>query len=78
MKTFEYNWATAEMVKMYLRNSRAQEARARKPCTDDEAFAGTQGVPAVDPGHVAANSNAGAGHSNVDSLDSESSSDENE
>ena len=78
MKTFEYNWATAEMVKMYLRNSRAQEARARKPRTDDEAFAGTQEVPTVDPGHVAANSDAGAGRSNVDSLDSESSSDENE
>ena len=30
MKKFEYNWATAEMAKLYLRNSRAQEARARK------------------------------------------------
>ena len=31
MAKFEYNWATAEMVKLYLRNSRAQAKRkARK------------------------------------------------
>ena len=78
MQTFEYNWATAEMVKMYLRNSHAQEARTRKSRTDDEVFAGTQEVPTVDPGHVTANSDAGAGRSNIDSLDSESSSDDNE
>ena len=77
MQTFEYNWATAEMVKMYLQNSRVQEAHARKSHADDEVFAGTQEVPTVDPRHVTANSDAGAGRSNVDSSDSESSSDDN-
>lgn len=31
MAKFQYNWATAEMVKLYLRNSRAQaNLKARK------------------------------------------------
>ena len=78
MKTFEYNWATAELVKMYLQNSRTQQARARKACTDAKTFTSTQEVPTADPGHVTANSDTGASRANVDSLDSESSSDENE
>ena len=78
MMTFEYNWATAEMVKMHLRNSCAQEARTRKARADTETFTGTEEVPTVDPRHTTANSDAGAGRSNIDSLDSESSSDENE
>ena len=59
MKTYEYNWATAEMVKMYLRNSRAQGAR--KACAVAEAStAGTQEESAASLGLAAANNSAGA------------------
>ena len=75
MKTFKYNWATAEMIKMYLRNSRAQEAR--RACLDTESSTGTQEVPTVDPGLTAAGSGAGADSSDIDSSDSETESDEN-
>ena len=75
MKTFEYNWATAEMIKMYLRNSHAQEARRAR--LDTESSTGTQEVPTVDPGLMAAGSGAGVGSSDINSLDSETESDEN-
>ena len=70
MKTFEYNWATAEMIKMYLRNSRAQEAR--KACINAKVSAG-QEVPTIDPGLATANSSAEAGSSDINLLDSETS-----
>ena len=74
MKNFEYNWATAEMVKMYLRNSRAQEARRARTTTDTSAD--TQEVPTINVGLVTANSGAGTGHSNLsDSESSDSDSD---
>ena len=62
MKDFEYNWATAEMVKLYLRNSRAQAAREARMAT--ELSTGTQEVPTTN--------GSGASHPNVDS-DSDSS-----
>lgn len=75
MKTFEYNWATAEMAKLYLRNSRAQEARARKAHITPEVSVDT----AANPG--SANNNAGTSQPTVDlssKSDSDSSSDEDQ
>ena len=67
MKNFEYNWATAEMVKLYLRNSCAQEAQ--KACMATEPSTGTQEVPA-------ANNSGGASCPNINlDLDSDSDSD---
>lgn len=71
MKGFQYNWATAEMVKLYLRNSRAQEAR--KARATPEVSADTQDTPT--------NNDVGISHANIDSdsdSSSDSSSDENE
>lgn len=53
MAKFEYNWATAEMVKLYLRNSRAQfKRKARK--------AGGSGPETpVGPGLTGADTNTG-------------------
>ena len=73
MKKFEYNWATAEMVKMYLRNSRAQGARKARTAT--EVSADIQEEPAASPGLATANDGAGADHLDADS---DSSSDGNE
>ena len=70
MKTFEYNWATAEMIKMYLRNSRVQ--KAQKARINAEVSADTQEVPTVDSGLTAANSGTVADNSDIDSSDSES------
>jgi hypothetical protein len=72
MKNFEYNWATAEMVRMYLRNSRAQEKRKARRAADVSAI--TQDVPATNAGLVAASS--GAGRSDSEDSDSDSSDDD--
>ena len=45
MKDFEYNWATAEIIKLYLKNSRAQEARKEREAA--EVSAGTEEAPAA-------------------------------
>ena len=74
MKKFKYNWATAEMAKMYLRNSRAQGVRKARAAA--EASGETQeGSAATGPGLTTANGSAEAGSGGVDSSDS--SSDEN-
>lgn len=84
MKTFEYNWATTEMVKMYLRNSRAQGVRKARmdaeasagtqedPIVDPEVSDGTQEDPIVGPGLATASGSAEADHSNVNSSDYDS------
>ena len=69
MKSFEYNWATAEMVKLYLKNSRAQEAR--KVHTTTEVSVDTQEAAATN-GLAMANDGAGTSRSGAD-LDSDSS-----
>jgi hypothetical protein len=69
MKNFEYNWATAEMVKMYLRNSRAQEKRKARDAAEVSAV--TQDARVASPGPAAASGSAGRD----DSDDSESDSD---
>ena len=71
MKYFEYNCATAEMVKLYLRNSHAQEAR--KVHADPKVSTGTQDATAMDP--VLADNNVGMSCA-VDSDSSDSSGDE--
>ena len=54
MATFEYNWATAEMVKLYLRNSRAQKKRksrmANGPNTNTPANSVHTGAVETDAG----------------------------
>lgn len=73
MKNFEYNWATAEMARMYLRNSRAQERRkARKAAT---VSAVTQDAPVTDTGHTAASGGTGGPNNIGDSSSDEDSSD---
>ena len=72
MKNFEYNWATAEMVIMYLRNSRAQEKRKARKAT--EVLGGTQDGPAANTGPAAAGDSAGGNLFNV--SDSEDDSDD--
>lgn len=72
MKDFEYNWATAEIVKLYLRNSRAQEAR--KARATSEVSAGTQDTSAANPEVI---NNVGMSRPTGDS-DSDSSSDEDQ
>ena len=66
MKDFEYNWATAEMIIMYLRNSRAQEKRKARNAV--EVSTAAQDTPAVTSGST------GANHSS--DSDSEDSSDD--
>ena len=56
MAMFQYNWATAEMVKLYLRNSRAQAKR--KATRGAKANADTPPVGA--PGFTGADTSAGA------------------
>ena len=71
MAKFEYNWATAVMVKLYLRNSRAQEKRKSRMASRSNVNA------LANPGHTRANSvvktNVGPGliGATVDSEDSE-------
>lgn len=67
MKTSEYNWATAEMMIMYLRNSHAQEKR--KACKAAEVSGITQDAPTANTGPTAASSSTEEGPS--DDLDSE-------
>ena len=69
MKNFEYNWATAEMVKMYLRNSRAQEKRRARDTAKVSAV--TQDVPTANPGPTVASGSTGGNVS--DDLDSDDS-----
>ena len=66
MKDFKYNWATAEMIIMYLRNSRAQEKH--KAHNAVEVSTAAQDTPTVTSGSTRAN------HSS--DLDSEDSSDD--
>ena len=76
MKDFEFNWATAEMAKMYLRNSRTQERRkARKAI--EEGLAGPQDVSATNVGLETAGSTAGSRSGDSDS-DSDSGDDDDE
>ena len=49
MAKFEYNWATAEMVKLYLRNSRAQEKRKSRAASTSNIN------PAANPRQIGAN-----------------------
>ena len=69
MATFEYNWATAEMVKLYLRNSRAQEKRKSRMASRSNVNT------LANPGHARANTvietNVGLIGAAVDSEDSE-------
>lgn len=75
MKDFEYNWATAEIMKLYLRNSRAQAAR--KACAISEVSAGTQDASATNS--ELTNNDVGMSHPTSDSeSDSDSSSDEDQ
>ena len=72
MGTFQYNWATAEMVKMYLRNSRAQEKRkARKAA---EAATAAQDPPVTNPGPAATGNNVE--RNDIDDSDSDDSVDD--
>ena len=68
MKTFEYNWATAKIIKMYLKNSRAQEAL--KGRMTREVSAGTQEAPAINPGLITVNNGAGTS-TEFDGVDSD-------
>lgn len=70
MKRFQYNWATAEIMKMYLKNSRAQEARKARAATD--VSDNNQEVSTTDPGLATANDSAGTSRSTAGS-DSDSS-----
>ena len=73
MKNYEYNWATAEIMKMYLKNSRAQEARKTRTDTGVSGI-NTQEAPTTNPGLATANNAAGTSHSGVNpNLDSDSS-----
>ena len=75
MGKFEYNWATAEMVKLYLRNSRAQEKRkTRKAAEVAEVAAIAAIAPATAPTPVATNNNVGGNH--MDESDSDDSLDD--
>ena len=69
MKDFEYNWATAEMVKMYLKNSCAQEAQKRRKAA--EVSTGTEEAPAINPGLTTVNNGVGTSTSDVDSESSD-------
>jgi hypothetical protein len=69
MAKFEYNWATAEMIKLYLRNSRAQAKRkARK------AGGSTLASPGI--GSIDRDTGANAGLSEPIDADDDSESDD--
>jgi hypothetical protein len=72
MGKFEYNWATAEMVKLYLRNSRAQEKRKAREAA--EVAATTQDVPVINPGLATASGSGG--ENRIDDSDSSDSEDD--
>jgi len=55
MAKFQYNWATAEMVKLFLRNSRSQAKRKVR-----KAIEATLDTP-VNPGLVVGGSGTGTG-----------------
>ena len=78
MKNYKYNWATAEIMKMYLKNSRAQEARRDRMVS--EVSTGTQeALATVNNGLATVNNNAQALSQSSDGVDSDSdSSDEDE
>jgi len=59
MATFQYNWATAEMVKLYLRNSRAQAQRKAKTGTRTNANAAPTDVPGFTDIDTGAGANTG-------------------
>ena len=67
MKDFKYNWATAEMIIMYLRNSHAQEKRkaAEVPGTMQDA-------PATNARLTVPSGSTGGGGSLSDDSDSDS------
>jgi len=73
MAKFEYNWATAEMAKLYLRNSRAQAKRkARKAAAlatpDPPINPGSTSVDGADAGQSgAATGQEGSANSSDDS-----------
>jgi len=68
MKNFEYNWATAEMVRMYLQNSRAQEkSKARKAAN---ISTNAQDEPATNAEPAAASGSAGGNDSSDSDSDS--------
>lgn len=74
MAKFQYNWATAEMAKLYLRNSRALAKRKAH-----KAAEATPDTP-VNPGPVVGGSHVGtgAGQSAVIGPDDESDSDDSD
>jgi len=55
MGKFQYNWATVEMAKLYLRNSRAQAKRKAHKA------AGTAPETPANPGPAASSSHVGTG-----------------
>ena len=74
MKDYEYNWATAEIIKMYLKNSRVQDARKARTVT--EASIDTQDALTAGPSRLAtADNSTGTSRSDAD-LDSDSSDDD--
>jgi hypothetical protein len=68
MKTFKYNWATAEMMKMYLRNSCAQEKRKALAVTEVSAV--IQDTPPTSPRLTVTGGSTGGNDFNTDSDDS--------
>ena len=58
MAKFEYNWATAEMVKLYLRNSHAQIKH--KACNASGSLPPDTTPAGVDPGAGANSGSIGA------------------
>lgn len=64
MKDFEYNWATAEMIIMYLRNSRAQERRRVRNTV--EVSVAAQDAPAANLEPVLASGSTGRNDSDSD------------
>ena len=79
MKNFEYNWATAEMAKMYLRNSRAQAKRKARNSGGLPAAPIAQDAPATNSGLTAASGSVGGDFSDdEDSDDSDDDEDDND
>lgn len=80
MKNYKYNWATAEIMKMYLKNSRAQGARKDRAVTVTEVSTDTQealatgndGLTMANDGLTTANDDTGASQSGGGVLDSDS------
>ena len=73
---FEYNWATAEMAKLYLRNSRAQAKR--KACKAAETAAATPGNPGLTVAGGSAGNGTGQGGTLTNLGDSDSDSDDSD